>query len=289
MRTISSRQGTRPAAARRPARRSDRADLRILALLAVLLGSPGCGTLSVAEERQLGQQAVQEVEGDLELIHDAEIVGYVERLGREMVAAAGPQPFRYRFAVVNDSALNAFALPGGSIYVNTGTILAAADMSELAGVLAHEVGHVSLRHVARTYNRQRNTGYVYQAGTVALDVLLGGAAAAGGEMVGGVAAKAYLTSYSREAEEEADRFAIAVLPKAGIDPHGLVRFFERLREQGGSGSLTFLSSHPATVDRIAKTSAAIAAARPPAGLRREDGELDAVQRRIRRLERTGGG
>jgi predicted Zn-dependent protease len=259
----------------------------VLALLSVLLAAPGCGTISLAEERQLGEQVSRQVESEVTLVRDGAVSHYVDRLGRRLVAAAGPQPLAYRFAVVADPSLNAFAVPGGHVYVNTGTLLAAGDMSELAGVMAHEVGHVALRHVAKSYNRQRSTGVLYQLSTLALDLFVGGTAAAGGELLGGVAAQAYLTRYSREAEAEADRFAIAVLPRAEIDPRGLVRFFEKLRAQGGGGGPTFLSSHPATADRIAETSAAIAAARLPAGLGRDDGELASVQRRIRALGSSG--
>jgi predicted Zn-dependent protease len=255
-----------------------------VALLAAVAAAPGCGTISLPEERRLGEQVSRQVESEVELIRDPLILGYVERLGRSLVTAAGPQPLSYRFAVVSDPNLNAFAVPGGYVYVNTGTVVAAADMSELAGVMAHEVGHVALRHVAKSYNRQRGTGVLYQVSTIALGVFLGSGAAAGGEVLGGLAAQAYLTSYSREAEEQADRFAVAILPKAGIDPRGLVRFFEKLRAQGGGGGPDFLSSHPATADRIAKTSAAIAAARLPAGLRSGDGELASVQQRARALQ-----
>lgn len=260
-----------------------------LALVWAALWTAGCGTLSVAEERQLGEQVVPELESELALVRDPAIVGYVARLGRDLVAAAGPQPLSYRFSVVSDASLNAFAVPGGSIYVHTGTLLAASDMSELAGVMAHEVGHVALRHVARSYRRQRNTSYVYQAGATALDIFLGGAAAAGGQMVGNLAAQAYLTRYSREAEEEADAFAVRVLPRAGIDPNGLVRFFVKLRSEGGGGggALSFLSSHPATDERIARTAAAIARAGTRPGLRRDDAGLADVKRRVRALEAAG--
>jgi predicted Zn-dependent protease len=271
----------------RTSRSSAGARLPLAALLVLALAS-GCGTISLSEERRLGEQVSRQVESEVTLVRDPQIAGYVDRLGRRLVAAAGPQPLGYRFAVVSDPALNAFAVPGGYVYVNTGTLLAAADMSELAGVVAHEVGHVALRHVAKSYNRQRSTGVLYQLGTLALEIFLGGAAAAGGELVGGVAAQAYLTRYSREAEEEADRFAIAILPRAGIDPRGLVRFFEKLRAQGGSGGPGFLSSHPATADRIAETSAAISAARLPADLARDDAELAGVQRRIRALAGSSG-
>jgi beta-barrel assembly-enhancing protease len=279
-----------PRCCSRRARRRDRLRLRSAGLLAacaawLLLGGAGaCGTLSLAEERELGAEVAADVERQMTLVTDSVVRGYVEQLGRRIVAAAGPQPLTYQFHVVDNEDLNAFAVPGGHVYMNTGTILAARDMGEVAGVMAHEIGHVALRHTAQSYNRQRNTGLLYQIGTAALGALYGDAGATGGQVLGGLAAQAYLTSYSREAEAEADLFAVEVLPRAGIDPQGLVDFFETLRRDGGGSSpLQFLSSHPTTDERIAGTQAAIRRASLPAGLRRTDSQLDVVKRRIRAL------
>jgi predicted Zn-dependent protease len=183
--------------------------------------------------------------------------------------------------VVESEDINAFAAPAGHIYVHTQTILAAKNVSELAGVIAHEIGHVSKRHIAHNYNRQRNMGIATQAGVLAAAILGGGAAATAAQLGGGLAATAYLNSFGREAEMEADGFAVETMPKAGYDPNGLVTFFETLRAESGDRPADFLSSHPATADRAAAAHAQIAAQPPVEGLRIHDnGRLEIIQRRI---------
>lgn len=256
---------------------------RLVALLALALA--GCGTLSVAEEQQLGAEVARDARRELDFVREEVVVGYVENIGRALVRAAGPQPFEYHFYVVDDEELNAFAAPAGHVYVQTGLILAAANASELAGVMAHEVGHVALRHIAKNYNTQRGAGILYQLGSLGAAIFMPGAAAAGTQLVGQLAIIGVLNTFSREAEEEADAFAVKVLPVAGWDPRGLVSFFVTLnKEGGGPRPPAFLSSHPATENRIAATSALIRADKLPEGLRKSDGgKLEIIQRRIRLL------
>lgn len=259
----------------------------LAASLGVLLGATGCATpLSVQEERQLGSELDREVRREAVLVRDEVIQAYVERIGQEIVRAMGPTPYAYRFQVIADDEINAFAGPAGWVYVNTGILENARNVSEVAGVVAHEVGHVALRHIANNYNRQRTTGLVYQAGVLAA-AMVGGSAAAGlANLGGGLAAMAYVNSFGREAEREADAFAVEVLPKAGYDPEGLVTFFETLRNETGGGSgADFLSSHPATTDRIEATTALLRAEPLPPDLRVDDGgQLEIIQRRIRLLQ-----
>lgn len=250
----------------------------------VLLGASACGTLSVEKERELGEEVSREVRREARFVRDDVVVGYVEDMGREILAGAGPQPFEYRFYVIEDDRLNAFAAPAGHIYLHTGTILQARNAAELAGVMAHEVGHVAKRHIAENYNRQRTTGLLHQVGVLAAGLAGGQAAAGAANVVGGLGAMAYLNTFTREAEREADSFAVEVLPEAGYDPTGLVTFFETLRNQGGPHVPQFLSSHPATEERIEKTRAQIAELPARPGLRRNDGgRLEIIQRRIRLL------
>ena len=251
----------------------------VLALLAI-----GCGTLSVPEEQSLGRQMAAEVRRELVFVNDPIIVGYVRHIGETILAAAGPQPFEYRFFVVENNEINAFAGPAGYIYVHTQTILAARNASELAGVIAHEIGHVQRRHIANNYNRQRNTEIGYRAAVLAAAMLGGGAAAAATQVGGGLAATAFLNSFGREAEMEADSFAIEAMPRAGYDPNGLVTFFETLQHETNGAPADFLSSHPATADRAAAARAQIAAHPPPEGLQIDDnGRLEIIQRRIELL------
>jgi predicted Zn-dependent protease len=249
-------------------------------LLAALL--PGCATLTVAEERRLGEEIAQKVGGELLFIRDAVVIDYVGAIGGEIVNAAGPQPFEYRFAVVENDEINAFTGPAGHIYIQTGVILKARNASELAAVLAHEVGHAVLRHVAQSYARSRGAGTLHQAGVLAASVFgYGGLANLGG----GLAAMTVLNSFTRGEEREADAFAIEVLPAAGYDPNGLLTFLEVVRDaEQGPVAPAFLSSHPGTQERIAEAEATIAARPPRPGLRVTDhGRLEIIQRRIRLL------
>ncbi len=259
---------------------------RVTAALA-LAGLAACGPITVSEEQQLGYQVEQQMRRELDFVHDRVINDYVREMGADIVRASGPQVFDYRFYVVDDRDINAFAAPAGHIYVHTETILKARSASELAGVIAHEVGHVARRHIAQNYNRQRNAKLGTDILAAGVGMMAGGAAGNLASMGGGMAAMAYLNSFGREAEMEADAFAVEVMPRAGYDPNGLVSFFEMLlQEEGGRRGPTFLSSHPATSDRIAATRAAIAASPEVASLRVKDGgKLEIIQRRILLLTR----
>jgi len=254
------------------------AGLMALSLLA------GCGTLTVPQEKMLGEEFSREIRREVILLRDSVVTGYVERIGQDIVKAAGPQPFAYHFYVVEDDEINAFAAPAGHVYVHTETILMARNVSELAGVIAHEVGHVVNRHIAENYGRQRNTGIAHQ-GLVLAAGAFGGSPAAGAANLGGVlAGTAYLNKFGRDAERESDAFAVEVMPKAGYDPIGLVTFFKTLRSETGSGGASFLSSHPATNERIEETRLLIAALPPRSDLRLDDsGRFEIIQRRIRLL------
>jgi predicted Zn-dependent protease len=241
----------------------------------------GCGTLSVQQEQALGRQMAGEIRRGVVILPDRVVERYVREIGEEILRAAGPQPFEYRFYVIEDEDINAFAAPAGHIYIHTQTILVAENVSELAGVIAHEIGHVQRRHIAQNYNRQRNMGIGYQAAVLAAAIFGGGAAATAAQLGGGLAATAYLNSFGREAELEADTFAVETMPRAGYDPNGLVTFFETLRQEGGDRPADFLSSHPATADRAAAARAQIAAQPPAEGRRVHDnGRLEIIQRRI---------
>jgi predicted Zn-dependent protease len=261
-----------------------------LALAMLVLATPSCGTLTIEEEKQLGRQAQREVQDRFQLFRDRVVVNYVRQLGRNLVAGAAPSPFDFRFYVVEDENINAFAVPGGAIYVNTGLILEARDASELASVLAHEAGHVTARHVAQLYRRQRNTGVGANLVSLAIAILSGNPYLANaGQLATGVAATAYTSTFTRDAEREADRLAVETMINAGYDPYGMLAILETLhRQEGGGGSmLEFLNSHPATDERLASVRADIASRTLPGSLRRDDrGKLEIIQERIRLLMGT---
>jgi predicted Zn-dependent protease len=257
--------------------------LRVAALsLAVV--SLACASLSVEDEKRLGVEAQRQVRQQFDMVRDRVIVQYIRNLGAELVAAGEPSPFDFRFYVVEDDSINAFALPGGALYVNTGTILKAKDVSELAGVLAHEIGHVTARHLADLYPKQRAVGLGVNIISIAAAILTGNPYVANAASMGSqVAAQAYLASFGQDAERESDSLAVATLIRANYDPNGMVTFFHTLmKETEGGLRVDFLSSHPATDERISLVEADIRAKEPlPRGVRRNDGgRLQIIQKRI---------
>jgi predicted Zn-dependent protease len=262
-----------------------------VALAVVLLAATACGTLSVEDERKLGQQAQREVRQQFVMLRDRVVVNYVRDLGRQMVQASEPSAFEFRFYVVEDEEINAFALPGGAIYVHTGTIQKAHDAAELAGVLAHEVGHVTARHVAHLYRRGRNAGVAANVLTIVVAILTGNPYIANATSLGtGVAATAYMNRFGRDAERQADALAVEAMIRAGYDPNALPSFFQTLQQENKASGLKapeFLRSHPATEERIANVRALIAA-HPGLGAKRHDdgGKLKIIQERIKLIAGT---
>lgn len=185
------------------------------------------------------------MEGQLPLLDDPTAQGYIERIGERLVSVVQGPEFPYQFKVVNVSDVNAFALPGGFMYVNRGLIEAASFEAELAGVRAHEIAHVALRHGTN----QASKAYLAQAGFGALGGLLGkGSTADIMGAIGGFGLNATFMKFSRTAEEQADVVGAQMLAKVGYDPMSMADFFEKLREQSGkdpSKLEQFFSSHPA--------------------------------------------
>ena len=250
------------------------------ALLAMVLGA--CAPLSVEDEGSLGADFSRDFERRAELVRHPAVTRYVSAIGARLLAQAGPQPFSYRFKVVSDLDINAFAAPAGQIYLYTGTILKARNVSELAGVIAHEIGHVARRHIAHNFNRAIAAQIMRQAGALAAELAVGANAGRATATLGGLAATGYLNTFSRESEHEADAFAVRLMYQARYDPRGLVSFFETLQGEKGETAPRFLSSHPATSDRIANTRALIERLPPEVPLELEDGgRLQQIQRILR--------
>ncbi len=211
------------------------------------VGAAGCA-ISTQQEVQIGQQYAAQVNSQLPMVNDASLLSYVRSLG-EQIASHGRRNLDWHFYIVNTDEVNAFALPGGFVYVNRGLIDHASNMSELAGVLAHEISHVELRHSAKQLERE-------QAANVAVTlpyILMGRTPSTAERAAIQVGGSAVFASYSREAEGEADANAVPLLVKSGIDPHGLVTMFqELLREQQAQPSVVaqWFSTHPTTQQRI---------------------------------------
>ena len=206
----------------------------------------------VQDDVRLGQQAAAEVERQMPILNDAEATRYIQQVGQRLVNAIPQQfqqpSFNYRFQIVNASDINAFALPGGPMYVNRGMIEAARTEGEMAGVMAHELSHVALRHGTSQATKQRNP--LNQIGTIGL--ILGGAILGGeqGAQLGALGAQAWMTKYSRDYENQADILGAQIMANAGYDPRDLANMFRTIEQQsGGSRAPEWLSSHPNPANR----------------------------------------
>lgn len=224
------------------------------------LGDTERGELSPVMERKLGEEIMQDLRRDKDYLNDRPLQEYLNSLGASLLNAKpetrGEAAYDFGFFAVRDPMLNAFALPGGFIGVHTGLLLAAQNESELAGVLAHEIGHVSQRHIARMLGSQRGDTLIPLAAML-LAVLaarsnsdISNAAMMGGT---GLAAQRQL-NFSREAEREADRVGLQILRDGGFDASGMVAFFGRLQTASRGYSETapaYLRTHPLTTERMA--------------------------------------
>ncbi|HYW71770.1 MAG TPA: M48 family metallopeptidase [Pyrinomonadaceae bacterium] len=210
-----------------------------------------------ADDIKLGQQAAGEAEKQLQLVRDPELGAYLERVGQRLAAAIPPEfqhpEFQYSFKVVNAKEINAFALPGGPMYVNTGMITAARSEDEMAGVMAHEISHVALRHgtaqITHAQKYQTLAGVMNMGGQI-----FGGPIGAIAQM-GSQGMGVYLLKFSREYETEADLLGARIMANAGYDPVQLANMFKTIESQGGGGTPAFLSDHPSPKDRVAKITA----------------------------------
>jgi len=206
---------------------------------------------SVQDDVKVGRQAAQEAEQQFPLLRDEEVRSYVERVGQRLVNAIPSQfqhsEFQYYFKVVNASDINAFALPGGPMYVNRGMIDAARREGEMAGVMAHEISHVALRHGTAQATKAQKYGLLAGIAGIAGTIL-------GGPGVGQLAQApfaVYFLKFSREYETEADILGAQIMARAGYDPRDLANMFQTIERQGGGGG-GFLSDHPSPNDRYAR-------------------------------------
>ena len=195
------------------------------------LGDASGDELSPAKERALGESIMRQIRRDSAYLDDAELVDYLNRVAAPLMATPAAAGHVFEFFAVDDGAINAFALPGGFIGVHSGLIIASESESELASVLAHEIGHVTQRHVARMLAQQKQISMVSMA-TMILALLAARSnpqAAMGGVMLGDQLSRSNMLSFSRDAEREADRVGFEMLRQAGFDVQSMVSFFNRLQ------------------------------------------------------------
>ncbi len=220
------------------------------------LGDSASADLSPVAEQKIGAQIMRDIRWhDPAYLRDAEVEDYLNALGDRLVSAGAGAGLPFEFFGVSDPSLNAFAMPGGKIGVHTGLIQAAQAESELAGVLSHEIAHVTQRHIARMVGQQGRTGMLMLA-SLLVAVLAAKSSAQVSQaaiMAGQAAGISTQLSYSRDFENEADRLGVQNLAAAGFDVRGMVSFFERLQKNSRlyeNSAPAYLRTHPLTADRI---------------------------------------
>ena len=237
----------------------------------------GFNVISVEEEKGLGAKFAVEVEKQHKLLNDPEVDAYLDRMGQRLLTGVREVDFAYRFKAVQDSDVNAFAIPGGSVYINTGLIKAVKNEHELAGVVAHEVNHVVARHGTRQMTQQY--GYA-----LVLQMVLGDNPGLLTQIATSLFGQAGSMAYSRGMETQADVLAVETMAKSGYDPNGMATFLGTLRgmQQGSPGKLVkFFSSHPDMGERVQQVQAEIAKLPQKSAIHSNDAEFRRIQVRVR--------
>lgn len=231
-----------------------RARQRVTSVALVMLTVATVASCEVSEDQEvaLGQRYAEQVEAQLPLVRDPEITAYVTQLGARIARATSRADLSWQFRVVDSPEINAFALPGGFIYLNRGLIERADQLDELAGVLGHEIGHVVLRHSVRQMEKSTKTN----VGIAVVCTLTGWCESGAAQVAINVAGSAWFARHSRQDEAAADSDAVFSVTRAGIDPRGIPRFFGTLLQERKTapGPLeVWFRTHPLEEDRVERT------------------------------------
>lgn len=212
----------------------------------VAVSEAGINLVSLDQEWGMREQLHAQVAQERRLVNDRQALAYLNQVGRRIAAQTPLGNRQWDFFIVEDSSVNAFNLPGGLVYVNTGLIQEAESLDQLAGVLAHEIGHGAARHGTQLMTRSYGYGLL-------ASLLLGDNPSQTRQIVAQLVGTGILTDYSREAERDADRQGVNYTYRAGYDPRGMVEFFgklQNLRQRRPSKVERFFSSHPMTEERL---------------------------------------
>lgn len=238
---------------------------------------PGFNLFSPQQDVELGRRSAQEIARQVPLLNDAPTVEYVRALGARLAAKAPGEKFPYQFNVIATRDINAFALPGGFVFVNAGALMAAKNEGELAGVLAHEITHVALRHgtnqASKAYLAQRGLGILRGAvGDGDLGQLI--------DAVGGTGANMLFLKFGRAAERQADLEGARIMAEAGYDPRDMASFFKTLQARGGQRTPEFLSDHPDPGNRVASINEVLPSLRVSSQPVHDTREFEAIKARL---------
>jgi len=247
-----------------------------LLLFVAACGSGGLGGgISLDEEWQLGNQAAAQVDQQVQLVNDSQANAYVRSVG-ERIHAVTPLANRpFDFKIINDSTVNAFSLPGGHVYINSGLIQQADKVDMLAGVLAHEISHVVARHAIKQVQQAQEINVIGS-------ILLGQNQNALAQIAAQILAGGAMARFSRGDEKQADDMGLDFMAQAGYDPHGMLDMFEKLLslERSRPGAVArFFQYHPGTQDRISDISGRISRMSRTSGIV-DDPEYQVIRRRL---------
>lgn len=240
----------------------------------VKTASAGFFSFGIADEVELGKQFDILVRSQLPLVDDPEVTDYVNEMLERLLQQAPPQPFDFKVAVLRHNAVNAFAAPGGYLFIHTGLIMNMDNESQVAAVLAHEVAHATQRHVAARIEKMKKISIASMAVALA-GAVLGSGSGKGAVVAGAMAAgQSAMLNYSRADEEDADQIGLKYLVNAGYSPRGMIGAFNKLRRKQwftGIDMPTYLSTHPAITERITELEARIANLPPAVRDRKDEG------------------
>ena len=264
-------------------RRTYQFGFALILIIFFLVGSFARGSLAMTaeEEKKLGKKIFFEMEKEVEVIRDPTLQAFIDRIGHSLGAQVGPSPFEFKFYMINAPDPNAFAIPGGYIFVTTGLIVLAENEQEVAGVLSHEISHVTGRHVAQMIERSKRINIATLAAIIA-GALIGG----GGRTSEAVAAtamasaEAFALKYTRENETDADQNGLNLLVKAGYDPNGMITFLNRIYkiELTSIPKIpSYLLTHPAIENRIALLESLLQTGQRPMGPFKTGGNFRRIQ------------
>src|SRR5688572_13385198 len=263
--------------------RKERSMKRILTGFAVAALASGCA-ISTQQEVQLGTDYAQQINAQLPIVKDPEIVRYINVLGDSIAKLADDRSLDWQFFVVNAPEVNAFAVPGGYVYINRGLIERTQRLDQLAGVLGHEIAHITRRHSVQQMEKQQGANVGVTLACVLTSVCNNQAAAAAIDLGGG----ALFAKFSRDDEADADTEGVKNVVRAGVDPRGIPDMFRILlneRARSPSSVSSWFATHPLEEDRIRETQAQIAKINPAIlnGLTRDSRAFQTFKQRVRSL------
>jgi predicted Zn-dependent protease len=214
----------------------------------------GACALTTEEEKKLGRRVLLEMEKEVEFVKDLNLQAFVEKVGYSIVDQIGPVPFEFKFFVINALDPNAFAVPGGFVFINSGLLALAENEQEIAAVLSHEIAHVTRRHVAQMIEKSKRLNIASMVAILAAMLAgRGGVGSQAGAAMATATAGALELKYTREIEAEADQNGLHYLIKAGYDPHGMITFFNKIYKLSltmAPNIPSYLLTHPAIENRI---------------------------------------